>query len=86
MTNKFNKIADLIRTQYAQYINNHAQYINTGNDDRLKAYSTDTRYSQYINGKISREKCVEYALQRSEKKYNKEQAKQERQTKKVNPS
>lgn len=76
MTNKFNKIADLIRAQYAQYINNHAQYINTGNDDRLKAYSTDTRYSQYINGKISREKCVEYALQRSEKKYNKELAKE----------
>lgn len=71
---KFNKIAAAIIAQYDGYKNNHAQYITEANDDRLRAYSTETRWNQYAAGNISREKLIEYALQRSAKKYDREKA------------
>ena len=76
MLRKFAKIAELVRAEYESDKQNHAEYIRTADDSRLASYSTDTRYMQYKNGTITREKCVEYALQRNEKKYNKELAKE----------
>lgn len=41
-------------------------------DNGLKRYSTDTRYEQYINGVITRDKAIEYAVKRNNKKIDKE--------------
>ena len=38
----------------------------------LKRFSTDTRYEQYINGIITRDKAIEYAVKRNNKKIDKE--------------
>ena len=41
------------------------------NDEGLRRYSTETRWGQYVNGTITREKAVEYAKKREEKKLEK---------------
>lgn len=41
-------------------------------DEGLKQYSTETRYNQYKNGVITREKAVDYAAARMEKQIDKE--------------
>lgn len=41
-------------------------------DEGLKEYSTETRYNQYKNGVITREKAVDYAVARMEKQIDKE--------------
>lgn len=41
------------------------------NDEGLRRYSTETRWGQYVNGTITREKAVEYAEKREEKKLTK---------------
>lgn len=71
----YNKIKAAIIAENAKYMNNTAEYIRT-NDNTLQRESTATRWNQYKNGTIDREKCVEYAINRSEKRYNKELAKE----------
>lgn len=44
----------------------------TASDEGLKRYSTETRYNQYKNGVITREKAVDYATNRMEKQIDKE--------------
>lgn len=41
-------------------------------DNGIRRYSTDTRWKQYQEGTISREKAVEYAIKRMEKNSDKE--------------
>ena len=46
----------------------------TASDEGLKRYSTETRYNQYKNGVITREKAVDYAVAIMEKQIDKEMA------------
>lgn len=51
-----------------KYKHNAIAYV-TDSDSTLERYSTSTRWIQYKNGEISREKCLDYAIKRIEKKY-----------------
>lgn len=81
---KYNAIENEIRESYKEKGNNIRFYIHHGymtswadeykkeSDEGIKKYSTDYRWSQYKDGKISREKAVEYAVVRALKKLEKE--------------
>ena len=66
----FEKIKNQLIAENEKYRNNAIQYIKD-NDSTLERYSTATRWNQYVNGIISREKCIEYATKRINVKYNK---------------
>ena len=56
------------------YMTTWAAENRTDADRGLKQYSTETRWTQYTAGKISREKAVEYAVKRYNKKKDAETA------------
>lgn len=70
------KVLEDNKTKYAFYIEN-GSFPNWNkqevSDAGLKSESTETRWNAYKEGKISREKCIEYAVKRKvkalEKKY-----------------
>lgn len=66
----YTTIINAIIAQYDKYMNNGAEYIRT-NDSTLQRESTATRWNQYKNGVITREKCAEYAIARQRKSYTK---------------
>jgi hypothetical protein len=68
----FELIRQELEKEYQGYKNNTIKYLTScENDDSLKRHSTNTRWTQYINGVIDREKAMNYALTRIEKDYNK---------------
>lgn len=81
---KYNAIENEVREFYKEKGKNIRFYIHHGymaswadeykkeSDEGIKKYSTDYRWSQYKDGKISREKAVEYAIVRALKKLEKE--------------
>lgn len=81
---KYNAIENEVRESYKEEGKNIRFYIHHGymtswadeykkeSDEGIKKYSTDYRWSQYKDGKISREKAVEYAVVRALKKLEKE--------------
>lgn len=81
---KYNAIENEVRESYKEKGKNIRFYIHHGymescsdeykveSDGGIKKYSTDYRWSQYKDGKISREKAVEYAVVRALKKLEKE--------------
>ena len=66
----YEKIKNQLIAENEKYRTNAIQYA-TDNESTLKRYSTATRWNQYVNGIISREKCIEYATKRINAKYNK---------------
>lgn len=81
---KYNAIENEVRESYKEEGKNIRFYIHHGymaswadeykkeSDEGIRKYSTDYRWSQYKDGKISREKAVEYAVVRALKKLEKE--------------
>lgn len=81
---KYNAIENEVRESYKEKGKNIRFYIHHGymaswadeykkeSDEGIKRYSTDYRWSQYKDGKISREKAIEYAVVRTLKKLEKE--------------
>lgn len=72
---KFNLIRAEILEDNKTYLDKYRGLIVNGDhncagdpNNILRLYSTDTRWTQYQNGTISREKAVEYAVKRLEKK------------------
>lgn len=57
---------DLISYIHKGYFESWAPEHRNDADRGIKAYSTDLRWKQYQDGKISREKAVEYAIKRAE--------------------
>lgn len=66
----FEKIKNQLIAENEKYRNNAIQYIKD-NDSTLERESTAIRWNQYVDGIISREKCIEYATKRINAKYNK---------------
>lgn len=64
----YEKIKNQLIAENEKYKVKAIQYA-TENDSTLKRYSTVTRWNQYQNGTITREKCLEYAVKRIENKY-----------------
>lgn len=69
----YTKIIEAIKAENAKHKATLAEYI-AKNDDTLKRESTETRWNQYNAGKISREKCAQYATERSARYYEKIEA------------
>lgn len=69
----YTTIINAIIAQYDDYKTRGAEYIRT-NDNVLQRESTSTRWAQYVNGKISREQCAEYAAARQARAYEKSKA------------
>lgn len=81
---KYNAIEKEIRAYYKEKGESVRFFIHHGfyetwadeykveSDEGIRKYSTDYRWKQYQNGKISREKAVEYAVVRTSKKLEKE--------------
>ena len=67
------KIIEAIKAENAKSKATAAEYI-AKSDDALKRYSTETRWNQYKAGKVSREKCAEYATERTARQYEKQEA------------
>lgn len=69
----YNKIIEAIKAENAKYLAQVKDYI-AQRDDTLQRCSTSTRWEQYKAGKISREKCAEYAIEREERQTTKREA------------
>ena len=67
------KIIEAIKAQSAKHLTTVKGYI-AQNDNTLQICSTQTRWEQYKAGKISREKCAEYAIEREERQTAKREA------------
>ena len=71
-------------TDHERQLNNTKFYIENGfcenwneenkkhSDNGLRRYSTETRWNQYQDGKIDREKAVSFAIKREEKNKEKQ--------------
>ena len=70
---KFEKIAKAITEENAHYKQTAARFIEES-DGTMQRYATATRWKQYTAGKISREQCAEYAIERSNKQHDKSEA------------
>lgn len=57
------------------YLNNWVEQNRVFSDNGIERYSTDTRWSQYKNGTISRAEAVNYAIARYNRQSSKETAK-----------
>ena len=66
----YEKIREQLLAENERYRNNAIKYA-TENDSTLERHSTETRWWQYVDGTISREKCIEYATKRINAKYAK---------------
>lgn len=64
-------IKQLVKQENDTFFNNHKKFIETAEDDRLKSYSTPTRWTQYMDGKITRDELIGYAIKRQVRKYEK---------------
>lgn len=64
---KYNHIAKQIEQEQEHYLENSKKYIMDGSEDRVKAYSTDTRWAQYKAGLITIDELKKYAVGRAEK-------------------
>ena len=67
----YQHIKDQVKAERNGYFQNHKKYIEDGGDDRVKAYSTGTRWEQYKRGEISLDDLKKYAIVREEKKQRK---------------
>ena len=68
----YQHIKDQVKAERNGYFQNHKKYIEDGGEDRVKAYSTGTRWEQYKRGEISLDDLKKYAIIREEKKQRKE--------------
>jgi hypothetical protein len=64
-----------LNAEYQKCTESHVNYILTGDVSRLKAYSTETRYQQFTDGKITLEQAQEYAIIRKIKELEKQRTK-----------
>lgn len=71
---KYNHIAKAISAEYDEYKSNHAAYIAHGDENRVKAYSTRTRAAQYDAGLLTLDELRRLAVERSDRKLEKEKA------------
>ena len=78
MTN-FNHLVTLVQAENTQQAAKAASYMDQGvyehADDIVKKWSTETRWTQYTGGKITRDTVVQYATQRINRSYAKHLAK-----------
>lgn len=67
----YQHIKEQVKAERNGYFQNHKKYIEDGGADRVKAYSTGTRWEQFKRGEISLEDLKKYAIIREEKKQRK---------------
>lgn len=68
---EYTNIKKQIEQEQQHYSRNTAKYIMEGDEDRVRAYSTGTRWEQYKAGKITLDELKQYAVDRSGKSYEK---------------
>lgn len=68
---EYTNIKKQIEQEQAHYFQNTTKYIMEGNEDRVKNYSTGTRWEQYKAGKITLDELKQFAVERSRKSYEK---------------
>ena len=64
-------IKEQLKKEYYGYMESHAKYIRE-NENGLKHHSTDTRWKQFQDGKITKEQCIDYAIARNNKRLEKD--------------
>jgi hypothetical protein len=70
----YKNISEQVNAECARFAQNHAEYIVKGDAERVKAYSTGTRWTQYQLGKITFDQLREFALKRNAAKFERETA------------
>ena len=63
----YQNIKKQIEQEQAHYTESHKSYIMGGSEDRVKAYSTETRWAQYKQGIISFDELKKFAVDRDAK-------------------
>lgn len=66
----YTNIKEQLKKEYKGYMESHAKYIEE-NENGLKNHSTETRWKQFQDGKITKEQCIEYAIKRNNKRLEK---------------
>ena len=69
---EYTNIKNQLIAEYEGFKNNHEKYIMEGDENRVNAYSTNTRWRQYKAGIISLEELKQFAVERNARKYKKE--------------
>lgn len=66
----YTNIREELEREYKGYMESHAKYIGES-ENSLKNHSTETRWKQYQEGKITKGDCINYAIQRNNKSLQK---------------
>lgn len=71
---QFKKAAEEIYDNYKDLLKEHEDLIRSGDDEHraLRRFSTDTRWEQFVSGKITEEQACDYAIARETRSLQKE--------------